>query len=168
MIKRATIVGLIGVLSLLSAAQAEDKDADAELEIGGVAQWGLPGGGASYGPSVALEFTPIPHWLEVEVGVGPQFGGGRTVWDTEFVLKKPFTLSDTVEFMIGVGPEWLHPVGGGKNADSAGGEALLDFQFWASPEHKFGWFIEPSYGYDFGRGHEQDLGVTVGVLIAIP
>jgi hypothetical protein len=44
----------------------------------------------------------------------------------------------------------------------------LDFQFRQLPERKFGWFVEPSYGYSFGREHKQSLGVTVGVLFAIP
>jgi hypothetical protein len=36
---------------------------------------------------------------------------------------------------------------------------LVDFQIWPFPR--------PSYGYDFGREHEQSLGVTVGLLIPI-
>ena len=44
---------------------------------------------------------------------------------------------------------------------------MLDFQIWPFPERRFGWFIEPSYGYDFGLEHEQSFGVTVGLLIPI-
>src|SRR6516164_245501 len=32
--------------------------------------------------------------------------GGETEWETDLLFKKPFTLSDKVEFMIGVGPAW--------------------------------------------------------------
>jgi hypothetical protein len=73
-----------------------------------------------------------------------------------------------MEMMLGVGPEWQHRVGGAATADSAAGVASLDFQFWQLPERKFGWFVEPSYGYSFAADHEQSLGVTVGLLIAIP
>ena len=54
-------------------------------------------------------------------------------------FKNPFTLSDTVEFMIGVGPEWTYTAGG---AGKIGGEAALDFMFSRWPERKFGWFLE--------------------------
>jgi hypothetical protein len=87
--------------------------------------------------------------LEIEAGVTPLFASGHTEWGTDLLFKKPFTLSDTVEFMIGAGPEWLHRMGGGKLANSLAGEAVLDFMFWPLPERKFGWFFEPAYGYDF-------------------
>jgi hypothetical protein len=73
-----------------------------------------------------------------------------------------------VEFEFGVGPEWMHTTGGRQSVDSIGGEAVIEFMFWPWPERKFGWYLEPSYGYDFGKGHEQSLGVSVGLLIAIP
>jgi hypothetical protein len=37
-----------------------------------------------------------------------------------------------------------------------------------SAKHRFGWYVEPSYDYSFGRGHEQSLGVSGGLLIAMP
>jgi hypothetical protein len=161
---------LAAAISLTASAQAAEKEQDAavELEIGAAVEWGLPGGGFSFGPSAGIEFTPIKHWLEIEAGISPVFGGGRTEWGTELVFKKPYELSDKVEMMVGLGPEWLYKTGGGaQTASSIGGVAIVDFQIWPFPERKFGWFIEPSYGYDFGRGHEQSLGVTVGLLIPI-
>ncbi len=44
---------------------------------------------------------------------------------------------------------------------------LLD-PFWPSSKHRFGWYLDPSYGYDFWRGHEQSLGMSVVPLIAVP
>ena len=44
-------------------------------------------------------------------------------------------------------------------------EAVVDFMFWRSAKHKFGWYLEPTYEYNFGRGHEQSLGITAGQLI---
>jgi hypothetical protein len=162
--------GLIAAaISLAVSAQAAEKEeeAAAELELGAAIEWGLPGGGFSFGPSVGIEFTPIKDWLEIETSVSPVFGGGRTEWGTELVFKKPYSLSDKVEMMPGLGPAWLYKTGHGETTNSVGGVALVDFQIWPSPERKLGWFIEPSYGYDFGRQHEQSLGVTVGLLIPI-
>lgn len=39
--------------------------------------------------------------------------------------------------------------------------------FWPWPDRKFGWFLEPIYGYSFIGGHEQSLGVSVGLLIPV-
>jgi hypothetical protein len=64
--------------------------------------------------------------------------------------------------MFGVGPEWTYTKGEGAKI---GGEIALDFMFWPSPDRKFGWFLEPSYTYN--AHHEQSLGVSVGLLIAI-
>jgi hypothetical protein len=52
--------------------------------------------------------------------------------------------------------------------NSAGVEVAPDFMFWPSKKHRFGWYLEPSYGYKFGPGHEHSLGVSGGLLIAIP
>jgi hypothetical protein len=158
--------GLAAVLlSFAEASQAEEKEPLAIVEIGGAGEWGLRDGGSSFGPAAAVEFTPIKDWLEIEVGTSLLFSGGHAEWDTDLLFKKPFTLSDKVEFMIGVGPEWTYTAGG---AGRIGGEAALDFMFWPRPERKFGWFVEPSYSYSFAGGHEQSLGVSVGLLIAIP
>ena len=107
-------------ISLTASARGaeKEKEAAAELELGAAVERGVPGGGFSFGPSVGIEFTPIKDWLEIEAGVTPLFGGGRTEWGTDLLFKKPFTLSDTVEFMIGVGPEWIHTTGGGRTPNS--------------------------------------------------
>ncbi len=168
MIKCATM-GLIATLQLTAgAARAEEKEPSALIEIGGATEWDLRDGGQSFGPAVAIEVTPLKDWLEIEGGVSSLFGGGRTDWNTDLVFKKPFTLSKTVEVEFGVGREWLHATGGGKTADSLGGEAVVEFQFWPWPNRNYGWYLEPSYGYDFGSGHGQSVGVTVGLLIAFP
>jgi hypothetical protein len=96
--------------------------------------------------------------------VSTLFGGDKTEWSTDLLFKKPFTLSDQVEFMIGVGPEWTFSRDGTKIAS----EVAADFMFWPTPDRKYGWFVEPSYSYSFSQGHEQSLGVSVGLLITIP
>jgi hypothetical protein len=72
-----------------------------------------------------------------------------------------------MEFEPGIGPAWVHTVGGGRTTDSVAGEVVFDFMFWPTRERKFGWFFEPGYSYDFGR-KQQSLGVSAGLLIAIP
>ena len=159
---------LAGLLSISGVAQARDNEPSAIVEIGGAGQSGINGGGSSFGPSVAVEVTPIENVLELESGVTALFRHGQTEWDTDFLFKKPYTLSDTAEFMFGVGPQWAHTLGGGRTADSVSGEAVLDFMFWPWPDRTFGWFLEPSYDYYFGAGHQQSLGVSVGLLLPIP
>jgi hypothetical protein len=145
----------------VSAAWAEEKEPAAIIELGAAGEWDFPQG--KLGPSAAVEFTPIKDWLEIEAGVSPLFGAGQTEWSTDLLFKKPFTLSNTVEFMIGVGPEWTFSREGTKTA----GEVALDFMFWPTPDRKFGWFLEPSYSYSFSTGHEQSLGASVGLLVPI-
>ena len=69
--------------------------------------------------------------------------------------------------MFGVGPEWVHTKQNGIVSNSLAGEAVLDFMFWPSGKHKFGWYLEPGYEYSFARGHERSFGVSAGLLIAI-
>jgi hypothetical protein len=89
-------------------SQAVEKEAAAIVEIGGAPSWILHGGGWSFGPTVAVEVTPIENRLELEAGVTPLFSPHSTEWDTDLLFKKPWTLSRKVEFMVGVGPEWIH------------------------------------------------------------
>jgi hypothetical protein len=84
------------------------------------------------------------------------------------LFKKPWTLSKKAEFMFGLGPEWVHTSQHGITTNSVAIEAVLDFMFWPSGKHRFGWYLEPGYDYNFGSGHEQSLGITGGLLIAIP
>ena len=151
------------LLLFAEQAQAEEKEPSAIIELGGAGEWGLPSA-SSFGPSAAIEFTPIEHWLEIEVGTGPMFGKGVSEWDTDILFKKPFTLSEKVEFMIGAGPQWGSAFSG---STKVGVEIAGDFMFWPSPDRKLGWFLEPSYSYSFIGGHEQSLGVSVGLLIPI-
>jgi hypothetical protein len=154
-------------------AQAPDKDGDKDkdpaaiIELGGAAGVSLLDGGSGIGPNVAVEVTPIENWLELEAGVTTLFGRRSTEWDADLLFKKPWTLSKKAEFMAGVGPEWIHTRARGATTSSMALEAVGDFMFWPSGKHTFGWYLEPSYDYSFGRGHEQSLGISGGLLIAI-
>ena len=95
-------VATTGIL-FAAAANAEEKEPTAIFEIGAAGNWTAPST-ASLGPTVAVEFTPIKDWLEIEIGTGPLFASGMTDWSTDILFKKPFTLSDTAELMVGAGP----------------------------------------------------------------
>ena len=157
---------LAAALTVLSASVCRAEEPSAILEIGAASETGLKGG-TGFGPSFSVETTPIEDVLEVESGVSPLFSHGQTEWDADFLFKKPWTLSDTVEFMAGVGPSWSHTLSGGKTTDTLGAEAALDFMFWPWPKRRFGWYLEPTYGYSFASGHDQSLSVSVGLLIPI-
>jgi|SRR5579863_784360 len=148
-------------------AWAAEEEPAAIVELGGAASRDLKGGGSSFGPDVAVEVTPIENWLELEAGVTPLFSRHATEWDTDLLFKKPWTLSEKMEFMIGVGPEWIHTRADGASTNALGGEGVLDFMFWPSAKHRFGWYVEPGYDYRFGRVHERSISVSFGLLIAI-
>jgi hypothetical protein len=44
---------------------------------------------------------PIENWLELEAGVSPFYTRNSMEWDTDFLVKKPWTLSSKAEFMLG-------------------------------------------------------------------
>ena len=166
-VRGGTLLGLLIALPLRAGtALAEEKEPLAVFELGAAVEWGL-NGGSSYGPTAAVEFTPIKDWLEIETGVTTLFSRGQSEWDTDFVFKKPFDLSPTVEFEPGIGPVWIHTSGDGRATDALGAEAVADFMFWPTPDRKFGWFLEPSYTYSFSYGREQSFGVSAGLLIPI-
>ena len=163
------IVSLAVVLSSgLALAQSADKEPAAILELGAAAGWSITEGGSSFGPSAAVEFTPVEHWLELEAGVTPLFAAHSHEVDVDLLFKKPWELSRKAEFMAGLGPEWIHARQAGTSTDSLSGEAVLDFMFWPSRKHRYGWYVEPGFEYDFGHGHEKSLGISGGLLIAIP
>jgi hypothetical protein len=145
-----------------------DKEPFAVAELGGAASWNLSNGGLSFGLTAAIEITPIENWLELELGVTPAFGVNLKELDVDLLFKKPWTLSQKVEFMFGVGPVWTHTRDYKVTTNSFGGEIALDFMYWPSVKHRFGWFLEPEYEYNFTKGHEQSVGISGGLLVAIP
>ena len=149
-------------------AQSVEKESAAVVELGGATDWDVKGGRPSFGPTVAVEVTPIENWLELEAGVTPLFNRHSTEWGVDLLFKKPWTISKKVEFMLGVGPEWVHTTKYSMTTNSVSGEVVPDFMFWLSAKHRFGWYLEPSYEHNFGPGHEQSVGLSGGLLIAIP
>jgi hypothetical protein len=145
----------------------QDKDPVAILEIGAATSWNVTGGAASFAPNFAVETTPIENWLELEAGVSPFFTHSSTEWDTDLLFKKPWTISRKAEFMLGVGPEWVHLRQNGTTTNTVSGEVAGDFMFWPARKRRFGWFLESAYDYTFAGRHQQSVGLSGGLLIAI-
>jgi hypothetical protein len=158
----------LGMLSVHARAQVVEKEPAAVLELGAAGNWNVKDASAGFGPDIAVEVTPIKNWLELEAGVTSLFARHSTEWDTDFLFKKPWDFSSKAEFMAGIGPEWVHTQASGNSSNSIAGEAILDFMFWPSRKHRFGWYLEPGYDYSFGAGHDQSAGISGGLLIAIP
>jgi hypothetical protein len=150
-----------------SQSATVDDDPIAIVELGAATSWNINGGAATFAPNLAAEITPIENWLEIEAGVSPFYTHNSTEWDTDLLFKKPWTLSRKAEFMLGVGPEWIHLRQNGKATNSVAGELAGDFMFWPARKHRFGWFLEPAYDYSFAKGHIQSIGMTGGLLIGI-
>jgi hypothetical protein len=146
---------------------SKDKVPLAILEIGTATSWNIKGGAATFAPNLAAEMTPIENWLELEAGVSPYCTRNSTEWDTDLLFKKPWDISRKSEFMLGVGPEWVHLRMNGKTSNSIAGELAADFMFWPTGRHRFGWYLEPAYDYSFAGGHEQSIGMSAGLLIGI-
>lgn len=149
-------------------AADDDKDPKAILELGAATNWNVSGGEATFAPNLAAEITPIDNWLELEAGVSPFYTSRSKEWDSDLLFKKPWTLSRKAEFMLGIGPEWIHLKQNGKWTNSIAGEVAADFMFWPTGKHRFGWYLEPAYDYTFARGHEKSIGISGGLLIGFP
>lgn len=136
------------------------------VELGAATEHSFDDGASSFGPSASVEFPIIKDWLEIETGISPLFRPGQTEWQGDLLFKKPFTLNEQVEFMIGAGPELSYVTAGG--GSKVAGEIAAEWMVWPSTEHKFGWFVEPTYSYSFSKGHEQSIGIATGLMVAIP
>jgi hypothetical protein len=153
--------------SVAHNAPPPDDDPGVTLELGAATSWTTTGGTATFAPNLAAETTPIEGQLEVEGGVSPFITQKSIEWDTDFIFKKPWTLSSKAEFMLGVGPEWVALRQNGRASNSIAGELAGDFMFWPSGRHRFGWYLEPAYDYNFMAGHQKSLGISAGLLIGL-
>src|ERR1700760_2181154 len=112
------------------APQKDDDDPAAIAELGGAISWNLKGLAASGGPSVAVEFTPVKEWLEIEFGATESYSREPGELSLDLLFKKPYTLSKTLEFMAGIGPEFSTIRTNGRTINNWAGEAALDFMYW--------------------------------------
>ena len=158
-------LAILGVTAALfgysqgAAAAEKVKDPLWVGMIGVAGEWTVPGGNFSSGPSLSVEFNVIKDWLEIEVGGAKLFRGRNWEFENEVVFRKPFTLSETTELMVGLGPMWSEAKG---ENGKVGTTFVADFMFWSSPDKKYGWFLEPSYSLN--PGNERSFAVSVGLL----
>src|SRR5579872_2504527 len=106
---------------------ARGKESFAVAELGGAAGFSINNRSYNFGPSVAIEISPIENWLELELGISPAFGANSNQLAADFLIKKPWTLSPKAEFMFGAGPVWTHSNDQGVITNDVGGELALDF-----------------------------------------
>jgi hypothetical protein len=144
-----------------------DDDPAVTLELGAATNWATSGGAATFAPNLAAETTPIEGKLEIEAGVSPFVTRNSIELDTDFLFKKPWTLSPSAEFMLGIGPEWANLHQNGRTSNTFALEIAGDFMFWPRHQHRFGWFLEPACDYSFAGGHEQSIGMSAGLLIGV-
>lgn len=144
-----------------------DDDPSVIVEFGVATSWNTAGGAASFAPNLAAETTPIKDWLELEAGVSPFLTRNSTEWDTDLLFKKPWAITPKVEFMLGVGPEWVYLRQDGTTSNSISCEIAGDLMIWPSGKHRFGWYVEPAYDHSFMAGHQPSIAVSAGLLIGI-
>jgi hypothetical protein len=97
----------------MAQLRAEDKEPFAVVELGAATERSFQEGTYSVGPSASVEFPVIKDWLEIETGISPLFRPGQTEWQVDLLFKKPFTINEHVEFMIGAGPQLSYATAGG-------------------------------------------------------
>ena len=162
----AVVMGLNAAFVPTAQLLAEEKEPWAVIELGAATERSIQDGTYSAGPSASVEFPVIKDWLEIETGISPLFRPGQSEWQADLLFKKPFTINEHVEFMIGAGPQLSYATAGGGTKIAS--EIALEWMIWPTKDRKFGWFVEPTYSYSLSRGHEQAVGVAAGLTIAIP
>jgi hypothetical protein len=163
-----SVIAILAGMALLQAAAAQEsaqQAAGAEpaviFEAGAAGERNVRGGSANFGPSLAVEVTPIEEWLEIETGASALGTTGHTELSIDMVFKKPFRICPSTEFMIGLGPFVSRTQSGPDKGTAHGIEVALDFMFWR--RQRTGWFLEPSWSRNAGTG-ERTIGVTGGLL----
>ena len=131
----------------MAQLRAEEKEPFAVVELGAATERSIQEGTYSVGPSAAVEFPVIKDWLEVETGISPLFRRRQTEWQADLLFKRPYTINEHVEFMIGAGPQLSYATAGGGTQIAS--EIALEWMVWPSKDRKF-------------------FGVTTGLIIAIP
>jgi hypothetical protein len=165
--KNLRVLVTLGVLVAVPYHAAGEERAETDhsftLEFGPAGERNLNDRTSNFGGSVGVEVTPIEEWLEIEAGATLLTTGGRREIEGDVLFKKPFRLSSTAEFMVGLGPQASRKLYGEGRGTSIGLEFILDFMFW--PTKNLGWYFEPGYGYGIGNSKgERSFGGSVGIL----
>jgi len=133
------------------------------LKIGPAGEWPSHER-ASFGGTFAVEKSVIENWLEIEAGLTMLGTTGHTELSGDIIFKKPFRISPTFEFMIGVGPSISRTLNGEDQSTTVSAAFTLDFMFWPTPN--VGWFLEPTWTVN-PRNGQQSFAASVGLLVGI-
>src|ERR1700740_168390 len=83
--------------SVFAQSVSKEPKEVAVVELGGAVERSLTEGTSSFGPTAAVEVTPIENWLELEAGVTPLFRRHSTEWSVDFFFKNPWTISHKMQ-----------------------------------------------------------------------
>jgi hypothetical protein len=155
---------LAGVFGAAGAVAQDDREHALVLKMGPAGEWPSHER-ANFGGTFAIEKSIIENWLEIEVGLTALGTTGQTELSGDIIFKKPFRISPTFEFMVGVGPSISRPLIGEDKSATVSAAFTLDFMFWPTPN--IGWYAEPTWTVN-PRNGQQSFAASVGLLIGIP
>ena len=130
--------------------------------IGAAAEVQASGSESSVGGNLMVEWEAIDGWLEFEFGASLVATHTGSEAPLDLIAKKPFAISDSLEGMLGLGPELTWTTSGPSAATRYGLEAGFDLMYWFSP--RIGSWIEPAYSLEFHNGTTGAFGVTAGIM----
>ena len=150
----------------------EHEEPAVTIKLGGSFERSVSDYTNSGGPTAALETGLLHDALEMELGSTALLKDGHTTWKTGLIFKKPFEITENMEFELGAGPLWFHRAYDideeEAQRDSAGVEGVAELVFWPGSHRSLGMYVETGYSYDFGKGHEKAAGAGAGILIPLP
>jgi hypothetical protein len=152
------------VLGATATAAQDDREHALVLKMGPAGEWPSHEG-ANFGGTFGVEKSIIEGWLEIEASLTALGTTGQTELSGDIIFKKPFRISPTFEFMVGVGPSISRPLNGEDKSTTVSAAFSLDFMFWPTPD--IGWFAEPTWTVN-PRNGQQSFAASVGLLIGIP
>jgi len=161
--RAVTLLTLAGVLGLAGAARADGKERTLVFGEGAAAEVELKGRSSHGGLNAFVEWNAIDEWLELELGASILATDGGVVVPVDLLLKKPFTITHSLELMVGFGPEMVQFAAPGDQATVWGVEGALDLMLW--PTQHYGLWVEPSYDLLFRDRVEGGMGGTAGVML---
>lgn len=163
-LRRFALMGALIIIPHYAMCQetSGNEDRTIVLQLGPTIERNLNNKTSSSGGTMAVEFTPIEDVLEIEVGATVLRSAGQRELGGEILFKKPYSLSPTTEFMIGIGPQVGWKYQGTDTGTSFGIAFALDLMFW--PAKSIGWYIGPEFGYGIGKNSgERSIGASIGI-----
>jgi hypothetical protein len=115
-----------------------------------------------FGVGGFLEFTPIPRWLEIEIGLRVLSGKEGVELPLDLTLKKPFHLNEWIHPFVGLGPTVLFTPAEDASPAHIGLNTMVGSDFWLS--HHVGVSFELNYNLISNEGAVHEAGGGAGVI----